>query len=56
MTPEQADKVFQSVHEARQELLGASYGMRNTKAYEREYGEYTGQMEGELYAAEHNLN
>lgn len=46
-----------SLHEARQELLGASYGRRTSKAYLREFGEeYTGQMEGEIGAAELNLN
>lgn len=46
-----------SLHEARQELLGASYGTKNSDAYREEFGEeYTGQMDGEIAAAELNLN
>jgi hypothetical protein len=46
-----------SVREAQQELLGASFGRKNSNAYLREYGKpYEGEMEGECGWAELNLN
>jgi len=50
---------YQTLHEARQEELNgnASYGTKNSKAYEREFGKpYEGEMDGEIGAAELNLN
>lgn len=46
---------MQPLREVEQEVMkegSASYGMRNTKAYEKEYGPYTGQIEGEVGWAE----
>lgn len=42
------------LREAEQELMNGnrSYGNRNRAAYEREYGPYVGQMEGEIGLAE----
>lgn len=41
-----------SLREAQQELLGASYGNRNRKALEAEYGPWDGFPEGEIGWAE----
>ncbi len=56
MTPEYAKKTFLSVREAEQELLGASYGNKNRKALEAEYGPWDGSCEAEIEAAALNLN
>jgi len=45
-----------SLHEARQELLGASYGNRNREALEAEYGLWDGFPEGEIEASRLGLN
>lgn len=45
MDKEYADKAFQSVHEAQQEGLSASYGNRNRKAYELAYGPFKSEEE-----------